>query len=135
MDLLTDSELDDLESEAVLQCAIRGKLLKKHKKHYFIFFKIFFPSLFFPFIWLILNLKSRCFIDDPFVEMTEGQWEALNGLESNVAIAAENEQRELEDHIDVDDSFEEPTEGQWETLNRLESNVGIAAENERRELE
>ena len=135
MDLLTDSELDDLESEAVLQCAIRGKLLKKHKKHYFIFFKIFFPSLFFPFIWLILNLKSRCFIDDPFEEMTEGQWEALNGVESNVAIAAENERRELEDHIDVDDSFEEPTEGQWETLNRLESNVGIAAENERRELE
>ena len=37
LDLLTDSELNDLESEAVLQCAIRGKLLKKKENIIYLF--------------------------------------------------------------------------------------------------
>ena len=41
--------------------------------------------------------------------MTEGQWEALNGLETNVGIAAENERRELEETIDTNDQGHEET--------------------------
>ena len=41
--------------------------------------------------------------------MTEGQWEALNGLETNVGIAAENERRELEETIDANDQGRKET--------------------------
>ena len=41
LDLLTDSELNDLESEAVLQCAIRGKLLKKKENIIYLFQFVF----------------------------------------------------------------------------------------------
>lgn len=47
LDLLTDSELDALESEAVLQCAIRGKLLKKKENIIYLFsFVVVFSPLY-----------------------------------------------------------------------------------------
>ena len=72
LDTLTESQLNCLENEAFLQCAIRGKLIYSMKRALIFRFTRLVPQ---NSLIVTLFLYSK---DDPFEDLTQSEWERLD---------------------------------------------------------